>query len=79
MKQVSPDLWQTTLEWPALEWPAPSEMEVAAQICLHVWERGNVLFYNTGRVAAGLPTEPRVRVACQQRAHPARAGGAPWL
>ncbi|MCT7376298.1 MBL fold metallo-hydrolase [Chelativorans salis] len=52
MRQLYPDLWQTSLER-----PVPGEPKAAAHAYLLIRDGGNVLFYNTGREASGKPGE----------------------
>jgi hydroxyacylglutathione hydrolase len=50
MRQIYPDLWQTSPES-----PIPNMPDVVAHAYLLVREKGNILFYNIGREAIGEP------------------------
>jgi glyoxylase-like metal-dependent hydrolase (beta-lactamase superfamily II) len=52
MRQLYPDLWQTSLER-----PVPSEPRAAAHAYLLVRDGGNLLFYSPGREAIGKPDD----------------------
>jgi hydroxyacylglutathione hydrolase len=48
MRQIYPDLWQTSREH-----PIPGRPDVVSHAYLLLRDKGNVLFYNTGREAVG--------------------------
>jgi glyoxylase-like metal-dependent hydrolase (beta-lactamase superfamily II) len=48
MRQICPDLWQTSREH-----PIPGRPDVVSHAYLLLRDKGNVLFYNTGREAVG--------------------------